>query len=551
MSVVSMKDLLEAGVHFGHQTRRWNPKMKRFIFGERGGIYIIDLTQTQALLEEAHALVSNIAGRRGTVLFVGTKKQAQDAVAEEAKRVGMPYVSNRWLGGLLTNWRTLSERIEHLHELRRLKTEGQLELLPSKERIAMEAELEKLEANLGGVADMKRQPDAVFVVDLKKEQLAVREAKRLNIPIIGLVDTNADPDEADYVIPGNDDAIRSCALVTKVLANGIEAGKQLVDPAEMTQKAEAAPEEESGEEPAADEEPAAEEETSEEPAAEEQSRAERARRGAGGGGGLMSTTISASLVKELRDQTGAGMMDCKRALEETGGDLDAARTLLREKGIADAAKRSGRDTTEGKVGFSITEESVAAMVAVGCETEPVSNNEEFLVYAQRVLSEVLHHGVDAADSLEDERVELVARLGENIAVVGTARYEGAEHEILTAYVHPPANKLGVLLHAKGEPDLAYKVAMHIAAAAPVYVSRDSVPQAEVDAERDILSKQEDVLDKPEQVREKIVAGRLEKWFEGHVLADQDWIHDPDRRVGDVLADAGLEIVEFERFALAE
>ena len=238
MPVVSMKDLLEAGVHFGHQTRRWNPKMKRFIFGERGGIYIIDLTQTQALLEEAHTLVSNIAARRGAVLFVGTKKQAQDAVAEEAKRVGMPYVSNRWLGGLLTNWRTLSERIEHLHELRRLKTEGQLDLLPSKERIAMESELEKLEANLGGVADMKRQPDAVFVVDLKKEQLAVREARRLNIPIIGLVDTNADPDEADYVIPGNDDAIRSCALVTKVLANGIEAGKQLVPAAEMAPAAE-------------------------------------------------------------------------------------------------------------------------------------------------------------------------------------------------------------------------------------------------------------------------------------------------------------------------
>jgi small subunit ribosomal protein S2 len=267
VSVVSMKDLLEAGVHFGHQTRRWNPKMKRFIFGERGGIYIIDLTQTQALLEEAHTLVSNVAARRGTVLFVGTKKQAQDAVAEEAKRVGMPYVNNRWLGGLLTNWRTLSERIEHLHELRRLKAEGQLDLLPSKERIAMESELEKLEANLGGVADMKRQPDAVFVVDLKKEQLAVREARRLNIPIIGLVDTNADPDEADYVIPGNDDAIRSCALVTRVLADGIEAGKQLVGPAEMAQKAESAPEEEeeeSAEEPA--EEPAAAEETADEPA---------------------------------------------------------------------------------------------------------------------------------------------------------------------------------------------------------------------------------------------------------------------------------------------
>jgi elongation factor Ts len=265
----------------------------------------------------------------------------------------------------------------------------------------------------------------------------------------------------------------------------------------------------------------------------------------------MSTTIAASLVKELRDQTGAGMMDCKRALEETGGDLEAARTLLREKGVADAAKRSGRDTTEGKVGFSISEESVAAMVAVGCETEPVSNNEDFLVYAQRVLGAVLEDGVAAVDSLEDERVELVARLGENIAVVGAARYEGAEHEILTAYVHPPANKLGVLLHAKGEPDLAYKVAMHIAAAAPVYVSRDDVPAAEVEAERDILSRQDDVLDKPEHVREKIVTGRLDKWFEGHVLAEQTWIHDTDRRVGDVLDDAGLEIVEFARFAVAE
>jgi small subunit ribosomal protein S2 len=237
VSVVSMKDLLEAGVHFGHQTRRWNPKMKRFIFGERGGIYIIDLTQTQELLDEAHNLARNIAARKGTVLFVGTKKQAQDAVAREAGRVGMPYVSNRWLGGLLTNWRTLSERVEHLHDLRRLKSDGQLALLPSKERIAMESELVKLEANLGGVADMKRHPDAVFVIDLKKEQLAVREARRLGLPIIGLVDTNADPDEVDHVIPGNDDAIRSCSLVTTVIADGIEAGKLQVGADEMTKAA--------------------------------------------------------------------------------------------------------------------------------------------------------------------------------------------------------------------------------------------------------------------------------------------------------------------------
>jgi small subunit ribosomal protein S2 len=235
VSVVSMRELLEAGVHFGHQTRRWNPKMRRFLFTERGGIYIIDLQQTLSLLEQAHAFARNIAERGGSVLFVGTKKQAQDSVAEQAARVGMPYVNHRWLGGLLTNWRTISERLERLHELRRRKDEGQLDLLPPKERIAMEGELEKLEANLGGVADMKRLPDAVFVVDLKKEQLAIREARRLGLPVIGLVDTNCDPDDADYVIPGNDDAIRSCGLIVKVLADGIAAGKSLVTEKEISQ----------------------------------------------------------------------------------------------------------------------------------------------------------------------------------------------------------------------------------------------------------------------------------------------------------------------------
>jgi small subunit ribosomal protein S2 len=247
-----MRELLEAGVHFGHQTRRWNPKMKRFIFGERGGIYIIDLQQTLERLEEAAAFARNLAERGGSVLFVGTKKQSMDAIAEQAQRVGMPYVHHRWLGGLLTNWRTISNRIERLHELRRLRDDGQLELLPSKERIAMLAELEKLDTNLGGVADMRKQPDAVFVVDLRKEQLAVREARRLNLPIIALVDTNCDPDEADYVIPGNDDAIRSCSLVIRAIADALDAGKAKVTPQEMQ-----APREEEPQPPTAAEEPEA------------------------------------------------------------------------------------------------------------------------------------------------------------------------------------------------------------------------------------------------------------------------------------------------------
>jgi small subunit ribosomal protein S2 len=252
MSVVSMRELLEAGVHFGHQTRRWDPKMKRFIFTERGGIYIIDLQQSLELLEEAAAYARNLAARGGTILFVGTKKQAQDSIEEQAERVGMPYVNHRWLGGLLTNWRTISARIERLHELRRLSEEGQLELLPPKERISMLAELERLESHLGGVADMKRQPDAVLIIDLRKEQIAVREARRLGLPVIALVDTNCDPDDADYVIPGNDDAIRACSLIVRAIGDAIEQGKQQVKPEEF----EAAPAEE---QPGAGEAPAEEE----------------------------------------------------------------------------------------------------------------------------------------------------------------------------------------------------------------------------------------------------------------------------------------------------
>ena len=260
-----MKELLEAGVHFGHQTRRWNPKMKRFIFTERGGIYIIDLQQTQQLVEDAYDFARNIAERGGTILFVGTKKQAQDAVRDEATRVGMPFVANRWLGGLLTNWRTISDRIAYLHDLRRLKNDGQLALLPAKERITMEAELEKLEANLGGVADMRRQPDAIFIVDLKKEALAVREAQRLHLPVIALVDTNCDPDEAQFVIPGNDDAIRSCSLIVRALADGIAAGQSKVSAKDFAAKAAAA--EEAAVEAAAAEAAAAA--SPDEPAAEE------------------------------------------------------------------------------------------------------------------------------------------------------------------------------------------------------------------------------------------------------------------------------------------
>jgi small subunit ribosomal protein S2 len=223
--VVTRRELLEAGVHFGHQTRRWNPKMSRFLYGERSGIYIIDLEKSLAGLEETYAFVRDLGRRGGIVLFIGTKKQAQEVVAEHAERVGMPFVNNRWLGGMLTNFTTISKRLGRMRELREMERTGALDYLPKKEAIRLRHEREKLERNLGGIQDLDRVPDAVYIVDTKKEHIAVTEARKLGVPVIAIVDTNCDPDEVDFVIPGNDDAIRAVTLVTRVIADALAAGR--------------------------------------------------------------------------------------------------------------------------------------------------------------------------------------------------------------------------------------------------------------------------------------------------------------------------------------
>ena len=227
MPVVTRRELLEAGVHFGHQTRRWNPKMGRFLYGERSGIYIIDLEKTLTGLEEAYEFVRDLGRRNGVVLFVGTKKQAQDIIEENAARVGMPFVTTRWLGGMLTNFQTVSRRLFRLRELREMERTGAFDDLPKKEAIRLRHEKEKLERNLGGMQSLERLPDAIFVIDTKKEQIAVNEARKLGMPVIAIVDTNCDPDEVDFVIPGNDDAIRSVSLVTRIIADALVEGRQI------------------------------------------------------------------------------------------------------------------------------------------------------------------------------------------------------------------------------------------------------------------------------------------------------------------------------------
>jgi elongation factor Ts len=264
----------------------------------------------------------------------------------------------------------------------------------------------------------------------------------------------------------------------------------------------------------------------------------------------VSVVIAASLVKELRDQTGAGMMECKRALQETGGDLEAARKLLRERGMASAAKRAGRETTEGLVGYRISE-THGTMVAVGCETEPVSKNEAFQAFAKRVLDVVDADGTEALAQVDEERQELIGKLGENIVVAGAARFEKLDGGVVNGYAHPPANKLGAIVQLRGGSEkLARDVAMHIASTTVQWISRDDVPEDVVASEREIFENSDEVQSRPQQAREKIVDGMLGKRFFGErVLVDSTWIHDTSKTVAQILGDEGAEVLEFERFDL--
>jgi small subunit ribosomal protein S2 len=341
-------------VHFGHQTRRWNPKMRRFIFGERGGIYIIDLLKTADNLERAQEFAGGVSRRGGTVLFVGTKKQARDGIKDVAEAAGMPYVNHRWLGGLLTNYQTISLRIKRLHDLERYETEGQLQLLPTRERLAAQADLEKLRANLGGVKNMQRPPDAVFVIDLKTEAIAVREAQRLRIPIIGLVDTNCDPDGIDYVVPGNDDAIRACNVITQAIGDVVAEGRGRFREEEEQARREA--EEQARREAEERERREAEEQARRE--AEEFQRAEAERALTEGGEGMgrqeaeqvVADAVRALGPREPEGHTAIEATAAEEAAEEIAAPATSAvgPTASPERPDADRAAPAIDDTTPGE-----------------------------------------------------------------------------------------------------------------------------------------------------------------------------------------------------------
>ena len=430
MPTVSMRQLLEAGVHFGHQTRRWNPKMKPYIFAERNGIHIIDLAQTVKRLDAALEFVTETVARGESVLFVGTKKQAQEPVMQEAIRAGQPYVTKRWLGGMLTNFVTIRKRIGLLDQLEARQLAGDFDRLPRRRPRSSTEELNKLQATLGGIRKMKRLPGAIFIVDPHRERIAVTEANKLEIPVVGTGDTNVDPDELDFIIPANDDAIRAirllCQLVADAAIEGARAARgplgrgargrrgrgrrggarvrrgaaadlvaQLAaggtlsfDPTPTTTSCPATQAEarrRAGEAPAPGRAALPAAAAADPPgqlppasSAAHETRRARPDRAPSTNRSTHPMAITAEAVKELRERTGAGMMDCKRALEETDGDIEKAVALLREKGLAAAAKKAGRDAREGLVSSYIhTGGRVGVLIEVNCETDFVARTDEF------------------------------------------------------------------------------------------------------------------------------------------------------------------------------
>ena len=447
MAVVTMKQLLDSGTHFGHQTRRWNPKMKRFIFTDRNGIYIIDLQQTLTYIDKAYEFVKETVAHGGSIMFVGTKKQAQESIAEEATRVGMPYVNQRWLGGMLTNFSTVHKRLQRLKELEAMEQTGGFEGRTKKEILMLTREKNKLERSLGGIRDMQKVPSAVWVVDTNKEHIAVGEARKLGIPVIAILDTNCDPDLVDYPIPGNDDAIRSAALLTKVIASAVAEGLQ----------ARAGVGKRRG---------------------QGRGRGRRAagRVGAGAAGRrhrfgvdgdvrgrhrpnrpprkAEMANYTAADVKRLRELTGAGMLDSKNALVEADGDFDKAVELLRIKGAKDVGKRAERATAEGLVAAKD-----GALIELNSETDFVAKNAEFQAVADQIVAAAASSKATDVDALKAAKVgdttveqtiaDLSAKIGEKLELRRVAYFDGT----VETYLHkraadlPPA--VGVLVEYTG------------------------------------------------------------------------------------------------------
>ena len=586
MSVVTMKSLLESGVHFGHQTRRWDPRMSRFIFSERNGIHIIDLQKTIVEIRKAYDMIRKVVLDNKPVLFVGTKKQARTAVQREAEKCNQYYINNRWLCGMLTIFTPIKKSITRLKKIDKMEVDGRFDSIPKKEKIKLLKEKEKLEKNLGGIKDMTGLPGILFIIDSKKEAIAVAEAKKLGIPVVAVVDTNCNPDVVDYPIPGNDDAIRAINLFCSIISNACldadnEAGINIFseddEPIDLSSEILATTEikkTDSEDEIDAEEKVSikkkdevkkdvkkeivketVKDETKEE-IKKEQIKDNKKEEG-------KEMTITADLVKQLRDITGAGMMECKKALTQSNGNINEAVKILKEKGLADAKKRADRETKEGGV-YIKKDGNKVGMILLGCETDFVSGNELFQASKDNILDKLISSKNDDLANFSDNIQEVIAQTKENVELKKAKFIELNDNEYAATYIHGN-NKIGVVTIIDTDKpevfgdskfvDFSMNLCLHIAASSPFYLNQGEVPKNEIDEQTALFTKQMEGSDKPANVVENIVKGKVAKYLSEICLLDQKYVKDDKIAIEKYIEDfaksidAKISIKSFFRFMI--
>ena len=559
-----MKDLLEAGVHFGHKSSNWDPRMRKYIFMKRKGVHIIDLQETIILVEQAYNYVKNMVANGGQVLFVGTKKQAKQSVQEAATACGQYYISKRWVGGLLTNFKTAKNSIQKLNEMEAiLSNDIKKGEFSKKQLVYLNKEKVKLENIFGGVKKMDKLPALLFVVDVYYEQIAVREANKMGIPVVALVDTNSNPEPVDVVIPGNDDAIRAISLFTNHIAEAVKEGLAISSNSSMMPTKEFSNEENGNMQKDSENKENAEKENPPSdlkvPVADKKSETKK------NDLSDSKTNVDAKAVKELREITNIGMMKCKEALIEAGGDKEEALKILKEKGLAVAAKRADRTANEGQIFLSI-DDNKGYMASVCCETDFVAKSEGFLSLVSEVGNKFKEKGKDYIDSteLKNNLVEMTAKIGEKIEIQETAILE-SESGVLQSYLHSNG-KVGVLVEIickKGELDnekiLAFgkDVAMQIAAMRPIAVTEKEIALEQIEDQRAIFKSQMADSNKPADILSKIIDGKIKKYFSEFCLMDMDFIKDGKLKIKDLVAnlskDLGSDVVikSFKRFQIGK
>lgn len=544
-----MQDLLSTGAHFGHQSRYWNPKMRRHISATYNHIHIINLEHTIAGLRQASEFVHNLAKNRNKLLLVGTKRAASEIVKEQALSINQYYVDHRWMGGTLTNYKTVCSSIDKLRELIKESEDGSWNKMTKKETLTRKRLMVKLEKSIGGIKDMDGLPDAIFVVDIRHEHIAVMEAKKLGIPVIAIVDTNSNPDNADHIIPGNDDSIRAIKLYVSTIVDAFSEGMKLADELSMMRKTKSQKTQEVRQPriegtlgrksiPVAN-------------AQTEKPHPKEAKKTAVG------PVISAAAVKELRVKTGVGIMECKAALQETAGNLDAAIDQLRKSGRVKALKMNARATAEGILIAKVSQ-NIASLAEINCETDFAARHEKLTAFGDKLIAEchrtqayspdeILGEGSELATAFQD----ITRQLGENIRIPACTHLEALAGGTITAYVHTNKRIAALVTIDQDAPELCHDLALQIAAMGALAARPEEIPMAILDKEADIYREQVKNSDKSAAVKEKMIQGMIKKFTETAALSEQFSIKDDKVRIGGLLKQAGVKDVKFIRRELGQ